>query len=934
MEPVKRNQKPTVKPAPPRRPRGADLALAFLVCLFAAGAVVDVRAGTSRSRPVHLRCESATTPGAIDVPQPALSWELESRSHDVRQTGYRILVATTPGKLTEGGADLWDSGRVSSSDSIQVAYAGQPLRSGQRGHWKVRVWDETGLASDWSRPSFWDTAILDPGEWRACWIGAGPAREPRPAAGFFKHTNELASVREPVVVDSRATLLRREFPARRDLRHARVYVTGLGQYELFCNGRRVGDHVLAPAKTNYREWVLYDTYDLTPFLRSGTNALGMMLGNGWFNPARKWWEPYRMQWFGAKRGFLQLRLEYADGSSEWVVSDGSWKTAPGPVVSSCIYDGEVYDATLELPGWDQPGFDDRDWRPARVVEPPGGVLVSPPMPPIRVVEHRRPVTRRNPRPGVYVFDLGQNFAGWVRLTVRGPRGTRVTLRYAEDVHSDGTLDPRSNERAQATDVYVLRGEGREVYEPRFTYHGFQYVELTGFPGTPGLDDVLGCVVQTDCPVTGSFACDHDLLNRIHRATVWSQRSALLGYPLDCPQRDERLGWFGDAMVTFDEALCNFDAAPFFRHWLDGVRRNQNRADGDISIVSPRPYLPDEPDPVWSSAFVVMSWEYYRQQGDRAFLARQYDAMRRYVDYLGTQATNQVLPRYWIGDWGSIVEGWKEGDPPSVTTAFYQLDARIVSQAARVLGRVADAERYDALAQQIRAAYRRAYYDPGRRQFDQGTQFSNALPLCLGLAEPDEEPAVLGHILASLERRGGHFDVGVLGAKYLIEALTRGGSPDVAFRLATQTGYPGWAHMLEGGRTTLSEFWDLHGSHNHAMMGSIDAWFYRTLAGIESDENRPGYEHLFIRPYLPEALKWVRAHVATVRGPVSVSWEQRAGELRLRVELPANTTATVRVPAAPDQRIRCAPARSPAHREREAAIYELGSGRYEFRVEAR
>jgi alpha-L-rhamnosidase len=771
--------------------------------------------------------------------------------------------------------------------------------------------------------------LLKPEDWLGRWIGSGPAQEPRPAEGFFTSTNQLTNLNQHVKVDGRSPLLRKTFVLRGPAREARLYVTGLGYYEASCNGRRVGDRVLAPAKTNYRKWVLYDTYDLTSHLVPGTNALGIMLGNGWFNPYPKWWDPYRMPWFGSKRALAQLHVVYADGSTEVVVSDGSWKTAPGPVLYSCIYDGEVYDAREEVPQWNQADASEAGWLPATVVEPPGGRLMSHLQPPIKVIDHLPAVALKQPKPGVEVFDFGQNFAGWARLSVRGPRGTRMRLRYAEDVYPDGSLDVTSNEHADATDTYVLKGDGVEVYEPRFTFHGFRYVELTGFPGEPGLTNLLGCVVHTACANTGSFACGNELLNRIHRATLWSQRSNLMGYPMDCPQRDERLGWFGDAMVSMEEAQFNFDMPAFYHHWLNGVRLNQNEANGDISIISPRPYMPLEPDPTWSSAYLVMTWQYYLHYGDHEFLAQQFDAMRRYVDYLGTQATNHILPKYWIGDWGTVVEGWKEGEPVSVGTAFYYYNARIVAKSARVLGRAAEEKAYTAMAGEIRTAFNQRFFDPQQKQYDHGTQFSDAFPLFLGLAEPADEPAIMTNILQDLERRAWHFNVGVLGAKYLIEALTQHGQPSAAFTLATQTGYPSWAHLLEGGRTTLAEFWDLKGSHNHIMMGSIDGWFYRTLAGIQSDEEHPGFEHFFIKPFVPKSLSFVQASVQTVRGPVAVSWTNTNGVFELSACVPANSTATICVPAVDGNTITSTPALRLRRLAGGAAVYDVGSGTYQF-----
>ncbi len=772
--------------------------------------------------------------------------------------------------------------------------------------------------------------LLGAGDWRAAWIGMGPAREPRPPAGFFQSRSELTNLNVAVAFEGRSALLRREIAVRAGLRRATVYVTGLGYYELTCNGGRVGDQVLSPAKANYRKWVGYDVHDLTSRLRPGLNCLGLQLGNGWFNPYPKWWDPYRMQWFGSKRALLQLHLEYADGDQEVVVTDPAWKAAPGPVLGACIYDGETYDATAELPGWDEAGYDDAAWVSATAVEAPGGDFVPCLMPPIRVIEDLRPAALTEPKPGVWIVDLGQNIAGWLRWTGRGSRGTRVTFRYAEDLNPDGTLDPRSNEKAAATDVYVMSGRGLEAYEPRFTFHGFRYVEISGYPGRLGRHQVVGRVVHSACESTGEFACADELLNRIHRATHWSQRCNLMGYPMDCPQRDERLGWLGDAMVTVEEALFNFDIGVLHAHWLEGIRRNQDPATGDISIISPRPYLALEPDPTWSSAYGVVLWQYYVHTGDRGALARHYDAVRRYVDYLGTQATNHVLPRYWVGDWGSTVRGWREGDPPLVASAFYHEEIRILSKMAAVLGREADAGRYAGLAREVRGAFHRAFYDAERGDYAPGTQCSNALALQLGLAEGGTERGVLESMLEDLRRHNGHFTVGVLGAKYLLEALTDQGRPDVAYVLATKRGYPGWAHLIEG-RTTLSEFWDLRGSHNHVMLGSVDAWFYRTLAGIQPDEGQPGFERFRIAPYVPRALAWVQAKVRTVRGDVAVKWEQRAGELQLRVSVPPNAAAVVRVPCASGRVVRAVPSLAVAERDADAAEYHVGSGEYRFRV---
>ncbi|NLP09777.1 family 78 glycoside hydrolase catalytic domain [bacterium] len=891
---------------------------------------VSLPAASNSLSITRMTCDYAVNPTGVENPHPVFSWILQSNGYNKRQTAFQIIAATDCRKLSPQKADLWNSGIVREAHSAHISYQGRALRSRQTGWWQVRVWDEQDRPSAWSRPAYWEMGLLQPSDWQALWIGSGPATEPRPERSFFQQQKEQSAFSDTVHMNGRSTLLRKAFRIDKPVRSARAYVCGLGYYELYCNGRRVGDQVLAPAKTNYRKWILYDILDLSQLLQSGENALGLILGNGWFNPYKKWWDPYRMQWFGSKRAILQLHIDYRDGSSQVIISDPDWKTAPGPVLFSCIYDGEVYDATQEPADWCQPGFDDSGWPHARVVEAPGGVLTHSLMPDIKVTQQLKPIALTFPAPGLAVYDLGQNFSGWVRMTCHGRRGERMTLRYAEDLQANGMLDFTSNEKALNTDVYVLNGAGNETYEPRFTFHGFRYVQVSGLDYLPSIDDLTGCVVHTAVDTLSTFSCSDELVNRIHRATLWSQRSNLMGYPMDCPQRDERLGWLGDAMVTMEEALINFDMGNFYRHWLDGLRLNQNPDDGDISIVSPRPYLPIEPDPTWSSAYLVMVWHFYLHYGDRGFLQHHYPAMRRYVEHLSTQAQEFILPKYWIGDWGSTAEGWKEGDPPLVGTAFYYYNAVILAKAAHVLEHDDEAQTYERLAENIRRALNKNFYNKEKHHYEPGSQFSNAFPLFLGLPDSMEQPAVLHNILSDIAGHDGHFTVGVLGAKYLIEALTQQQHADAAWRLITQKGYPSWQHLLAG-RTTLSEFWNLQGSHNHVMLGSIDAWFFKTLAGIRADESRPGYEYILIDPFVPDALDSVQASVITPRGLVSVSWKKKNKVRVYAIEIPANTTARLSLPAAVSERIKAEPPCALARTHKDRITCEIGSGRYAFQV---
>jgi len=841
-----------------------------------------------------LRCEYASRPKNIDRPRPRFSWILDSSRRGQKQTAYRVLVASSEKRLAANRGDCWDSGRIATAQTTHVSYQGQPLGSNTCYFWKVFVWDKDGQRVV-SRPTEFWTALLTQRDWTARWIGAGPTQEPRPAAGFFQSVKEPADLADAVPHNGRSVLLRHTFHCGHEVKNARLFVTGLGYYELYLNGDKVGDHVLAPAKMNYRKQVLYDTFDVTDQLATGTNALGIHLGNGWFNPYKKWWRPYRMQWFGAKRAILQLHITYANGKTEVVGSDASWKQAPGPVLFNCVYDGELYDARCEQTGWASPEFDDSEWQSVNLVETPAGRLLSHRMQPIKVTDRIQPVAIRRPVAGVRVYDMGQNFAGWARISVQGARGTRLVMRFAEDVNEDGTIDVTSNEHAKATATYLLKGEGVEIYEPRFTFFGFRYVEVSGAPELPVIKDFQGCVVHSACPPTGTFACANPVINQIHRATSWSQRSNMMGYPMDCPQRDERLGWLGDAQVTAEEVMFNWDAPLFFANWLSGIRENQDEATGDLPIISPRPYIRDE-GVEWSSTYILLLWKYYLYYGDTAILADHYPAAKRYLDFLGSQAKNHRIKAGWIGDWGSLVEGWQEGEPASVPTGFYYWDAVLMARIATVLGQADDAAHFADLAEAIKSAYHQAYFNATSGNYNDGSQMANSFPLFLGIVPKPFRNRVLGNLVNDImNKHHGHLTTGVLGSKYMIDALAQAGRADIAYGLAGQTDYPSWGHMVRH-YTTLCEFWNLKQSHNHAMMGSIDAFFYNTLAGIHIDPDHPGFEKVILRPFLPQSLAYARAAIETGRGTLASGWEKDPEGYKWTLRIPTNTTAVVEVPA--------------------------------------
>ena len=716
-----------------------------------------------------LLCEYASNPVNVDIKNPRFSWIIESFQRGAQQTAFQILVASSSKILQNNEGDMWDSGVIKSSSTIHHLYEGKKLKSNTTYFWKIRVWigNDSQIESDIAKFS---TALYTQEEWIARWIGAGPVKEPRSEAGFFKSVKEQYVLSDTIRHHGRSGLFRKEITCPKGIKKATVFVSGLGYYELFINGSRISEFVLNPAKTHYRKQVLYDTYDVTACLNKNANVIGLHLGNGWYNPYKKWWRPYRMQWFGAKRTILQMHVEFNDGSSRIYSTDDSWKTTPGPVLFNCVYDGEVYDANQESAGWSETGYDDSGWDFVNIVEPPGGEMVSQMMPPIKVIQTLKPVKKYTPKPGVFVYDMGQNFTGWARMTVKGKKGTKVRIRFAEEINENGELDVKSNEGAKATAVYILKGDGIENYEPRFTFFGFRYAEITAEPDMPIIQNVEGCVVHSACDPTGEFECGNTLINKIHHATIWSQKSNMIGYPLDCPQRDERLGWFGDAQVTAEEALFNFDMALFYKNWLSGIKVNQDEKTGDIPIISPRPYIWDE-GVEWSSTYFTLLWDYYKYYGDVQILAEHYETMKRYMDFLHTISKNYILPQGWIGDWGSLVEGWKEGQPESVPTAFYYYDSIILSKIATILNNKKDAALYQELAQTIKDRYNQTWFDKVTKNYNDGSQMANAFPLLLGIVPEQYKKAVLENIVTDVvDKNKGHLTAGVLGTKYVIDAF--------------------------------------------------------------------------------------------------------------------------------------------------------------------
>ena len=891
--------------------------------------------------PVRLRCEYLEEPRGVDTAAPLLSWHVESPVRGESPKSVQVLVASAVELLRNDVGDLWDTGRIDAPPLPFLEYRGEALASCARSHWKVRWWDRDGAASPWSEPASFVTGFLYPGDWKPKWIGAREVRE------FRSKGTVLLGHAGADDVQACAVYLRKEFALKERAALAMIFVSGLGYYELSLNGAKVGTSVLDPGWTDYKKRALYAAHDVTALVRD-RNALGVILGNG---------RHIKSYGYDAPRLSCRVEVEYESGEREILFSDESWRTSSGPIQENGLYFGERADARIRIDGWDQPGFDDRAWD--RAVFVPGYPLAAQMMPPVRAVESLVPRAIVRLSTGARIFDFGQNFTGWVRLRAEGPMGTEIRLRHAELLHDDGTLNVGPNENAEATDVYVLRGGGPEVFEPRFTYHGFRYVEIAGFPGEPGPDALEGRFVHSDVRRTGELVTSNGLVNAIHRNTVWGQLSNLMSIPTDCPQRDERHGWLGDAHLSAEEALYNFDMAAFYAKFLDDIRLAQ-REDGSLPDVAPA-YLPRlyPADPAWSSAYAVLVWLLWEHCADARVVARHYAPLKRYLDYLGQNADRGIIRKLGkYGDWcppGSVVP--KKTPVELTSTWYYYHDLLILSRLAAVVGRAEDARHYGRLAEDVKAAFNDTFL--GEAQYaairvspvdNHPNQTANALPLYLDMVPADRRAKVLASLLDSVVRlQDYHVDTGILGTRYLLDVLTANGAAETAYRVATQKSYPGWGYMIAEGATTLWERWEKLAGHamnsqNHIMFGSVDAWFYRALVGLAPAQ--PGWKAVRVRPHPVADLASAEARIETVAGRFSAAWAKSDESFAIEISVPPGAGGEVHLPLLwPGARIlesgqvlwRAGRAVEPAAGIEPAgddgtwAFFKVGSGTYTFEV---
>jgi len=749
-----------------------------------------------------------------------------------------------------------------------------------------------------------------------------------------------------------ARMLRKEFDATKPVRRAMVYLSGLGLSELYLNGQKVGDQVLSPALSEYQRRVFYVAYDVTTQIKRGRNALGAWLGNGRFYAPRTT-APTGTRGFGFPKLLLQLEVDYTDGSRAALASDASWKvTDEGPILANNEYDGEEYDARQEMPGWANAGFDDSRWQPAAIVPAPGGALSAPMLAPIRVTGSLRPVAMKETKPGVFIFDLGQNMVGWCRLKVRGPAGAKVSLRHAESLQADGALYLDNLRGAKVTDLYTLKGKGAEIYEPRFTYHGFRYVEARGFPGRPTLDSIEGRVVNDDVAAAGEFTCSQATINRVYRNIVWGVRGNYRSIPTDCPQRDERQGWLGDRSAESKGETYLFDVAPLYAKWTRDMVDAQ-RPNGSIPDVCPS-YWPLYNDNVtWPSSAVIIPGALLDQYADAGIIARLYPGMTKWIDHMSGYVTNGIIAKDNYGDWCVPPENPKlihSNDPARKTapallaTGYFHYCLKLMSRYATLLGKPADAERFEGLAAQLKTAFNQTYYRREGGYYDNGSQTACVLPLAFDLAPPEERGRVFGHLARKItQETRGHVGTGLIGGQWLNRALTDGGRADLAYRFATNTTYPSWGYMVEKGATTVWELWNgdtadpAMNSGNHVMLvGDLVIWLYEDLAGIKPDPAQPGFKHILMQPHPVGDLSCVKATHRSPYGLIASEWRRDRGQFDWHIAIPPNTTANVSVPASDlntvfEGRIPAIKAKGVKsfHYESGSAVLEIESGHYHF-----
>jgi alpha-L-rhamnosidase len=860
------------------------LTLVFL-CLYGAGFAQDLSVK-------DLSCEHKKDPIGIDVVKPRFSWKITGTGNNIMQTAYSIRVATDV-KFSSSKI-VWQSGKIDSEESILQDYNGPDLKSGQRYFWQVKIWDKKGRESKWSDAAYWEMGLLSQADWKAKWIEIeGDTQRYSPAPHF-----------------------RKEFQVAKSIKNARVYVTSHGFYELHLNGKKVGDQVLTPGWTSYGKRLQYQVYDVTGMLLKGNNAIGAVLGDGWYRGTLAWGNNWAV--YGKTLGLLlQLKITFSDGSETLILSDDTWKASnDGAIRMNDIYNGETYDAGKKLTGWDQAGYNEKSWKSVITGKYNNGNLIASEGSPVRKIQEIKPVKIFRTPKGKLIVDMGQNMVGWLRLKVTGNKGTVVTLRHAEVMDKFGEFYTTNLRAAKCELNYTLAGTGVEIYEPRFTFMGFRFVEVTGFPGELTADNLTGIVVHSDMAVTGSYECSNPLLNQLQHNIQWGQKGNFVDIPTDCPQRDERLGWTGDAQAFCRTAAYNMDVSSFFTKWLKDVAADQKPA-GEIPVVIPDVLNKQgsetaETSAGWGDVAVIAPWTMYQVYGDKRLLRTQYPSMLSWVEYIKKTAGDDYI---WNG--GSIYGDWLFYHPPVnnhpepdgytdhdfIATAFYAYSTKIFVEAAKIFGNTEDAGVYNAIHNKIKEVFIDEYVTKAGR-VGTNSQTSYVLALMFDLLPENLREKSARFLVDDIKSRGNRLSTGFIGTPYLCHVLSDNGYTDVAYDLLLQEAYPSWLYPVKMGATTIWERWDGQktdstfqdpgmNSFNHYAYGAIGDWMYRVSAGIELMS--PGYKHISIQPHPSKKLTYSRASFESSYGTIASGWERKDAKIIVTVKIPANTVATIMLP---------------------------------------
>jgi alpha-L-rhamnosidase len=904
----------------------------FFVIFFHLVSFAQVINASDKSAVTNLRTDYQANPVGIDDINPRLSWEIISGNRNFIQQAYQIRAAESENNLAANKYLIWNSEKIISDQSNQVVYKGPALKSGQRIYWQVKIWDKDGSESQWSKTAFWEMGLLKSSDWQAKWI------EPE-----FK---------EDAAQSSPCPLLRNEFEIKKSIKSARAYVTSHGLYEFHINGKKVGDQLFTPGWTSYNKRLQYQTYDVTRNVKTGKNALGLILGNGWYRGPMSWNKTKNI--YGDKLSLLmQIIVEYTDGTSEIIKTDSSWKFSTGSILMSDIYDGEIYDARLEKEGWDKAGYDDKNWNSVIVKDYNKNVLAAAAGPAVRITQSIIPIRKFTAPNGNIVFDMGQNMVGWIQIKLKGTSGQKIILRHAEVLDQNGNIYTENLRRAEQKIEYTFKGIGEEIYEPHFTFQGFRYVAVTEYKNEIPLDKIIGKVIHSDMTPSGNFSCSDSLINQLQKNIQWGLKGNFVDVPTDCPQRDERLGWTGDAQVFAPTACFNMDVASFYTKWMKDFIADQ-KEDGRVPHVIPNIIGDQGGAAGWADAAIIVPWTVYQNYGDTRILENQYESMKAWINYLKGKTGSSYLwnKNVGFGDW--LAYATTSSDYPGATTdkdligtAYFYYSTSLLQKIAFLLGKENDAKDLADLMKNIKEAFQKEFITQTGR-LASNTQTACVLALDFNLV-PENLKANIAKRLADDVNNFGHITTGFLGSSHICQILTDNGYADLAFKLLFRKQYPSWLYPVLKGATTIWERWDGikpdgtfqdrgMNSFNHYAYGAVGKWLYSSVAGIGIDPEMPGYKNIIIDPHTSKELKFARAEYHSIYGDILSHWKNENDLFTLEVNVPPNTTADVFLPTLSKEKIFESGKQIDSINEIQfeqtvdgKSVLHIGSGKYHFEV---